>query len=66
MSTVECKGFKMKLEKIDGGYHMLCYRISDNFILVDEWNPSVKTKRDAIEECKITIEDFLKNPEYYI
>ena len=41
---MEYKGFKIEVEKIhEGGYSMCIYRISDNWILTDEWNPSIRT-----------------------
>lgn len=63
---MEYKGFKIEVEKVDeGGYSVCSYRINDNWILTDEWNPSIRTKKEAIEECKTTIDDYLENPDDY-
>ena len=59
------KGFIIDIEKIDNGYSMGCYRLSDKWMLVDEWNPCIKTKKDAIKECKITVDNYWKNPSDY-
>ena len=65
MIFLQYKGFTIKVEKIDGGYSMLSYRTQDKWVLVDEWNPSIKSKKEAITECKTTIDDYLENPEDY-
>jgi len=62
---MEYKDFIIKVEKLYEGYYMYAYRISDNWVLVDEWNRCIQTKRKAINECIITIEDCYKNPKNY-
>jgi len=65
--ALEYRGFKIEVEKLDGdnGYSMSACRISDNWILGDSWNPTIKTTKEAIEEIKITIDDYYEYPEYY-
>ena len=64
---VEYRGFKIEYEKLDNnyGYSMYACRISDNWIIADSWNPSIKTTEQAINECKITIDDYYENPNDY-
>jgi len=59
------RGFKIEVKKADEGYCMTIYRLSDGWILADEWNPSINTKSEAIEECKLDIDDYYENPEAY-
>lgn len=63
----EYRGFKIETERLskNEGCTMFSYRISDDWVLVDEWNPSVTTIEQAIEECKITIDDYYENPDWY-
>lgn len=62
---LEYKGFTIKVESTSDGYSMYSYRTSDNWILDYCWNPSIKTKKEAIEECKITIDGYWENPSEY-
>lgn len=57
--------FKIEVEKMGGGYSMFCYRLYDGFVLADSWNYYIKTKKYAINECKIIIDDFIENPSDY-
>jgi hypothetical protein len=60
------RNFAIEVSRVaEGGYSMSTYRNNDGWILVDEWNPCIKTVEDAIEECKITIDDYYINPEDY-
>jgi len=59
------KGFSTNTKKENEGYSIFACRQSDNWILVNEWNPSLKTKQEALEEMKIIIDDYIANPEHY-
>lgn len=59
-------GFKIEVENTEDGYSMFCSRISDDFVLVDDWSPNMKNKMSAIKECKIVVDDFAKNPNDYL
>ncbi|MDD4111349.1 MAG: hypothetical protein PHS54_07440 [Clostridia bacterium] len=59
------KGFTIKIQKENEGYSFLVYRKTDAWILADEWNPSLKTKQETLEEIHIIIDDYLENPEAY-
>jgi len=60
-----CRGFNIAVEKMDDGFSMYTCRDKDKFVLVDEWNPNIKSKNEAIKECKITIDDYFNNPSDY-
>lgn len=63
---MEYKGFKIDIYKeVERGYYWSIMRIKDGWLLSDSYNPSLKNKSEAIEECKIIIDDYLENPEKY-
>jgi len=62
---LEYRRFEIGVRKFDDGYLMTSYRLSDEWMLIDEYNHSIKTKAEAIKECKITIDDYYDNPEDY-
>lgn len=59
------KGFIIEIEKVEeGGYSYLIYD-ENKWILADEWNECLKTKKDTLTDCKITVDDYYENPSYY-
>lgn len=59
------KNFQITTKKVDEGYYMICLRNKDNWVLSHNWSPNIKTKKEAIEECKIIIDDYSENPANY-
>lgn len=59
------KGFKFDIEH-DGeeGYSAGIYRISDLWELDCFWRPRI-SKESMINECKIAVDDYYKNPSDY-
>ncbi len=59
------KDFTIEIEKVkEGGYSYLIYD-KNNWILADEWNECLKTKKDTLIDCKITVDDYYENPSFY-
>ena len=59
---MQYRNFNIEVRKEDEGYSGNSYRVDDGWELDCWWNPSIKTKKDAIKECKITIDDYYENP----
>lgn len=59
------RGFEIKLFKHNGYYSAFSCRVEDGWEL-DYWiNETIKTKKHAIKECEITIDDYYECPEDY-
>ena len=59
------RGFAIEIKKENEGYSILCHRKNDDWILIDEWDPSLKSKKEALQDTYVTIDDYLENPSYY-
>ena len=63
---MEYRGFVFEIEKVEeGGYDMGVYDKETKWELLCEYNPSI-TKKEAIKDCKITVNDYYENPNNYI
>lgn len=60
------RGFESTITKEkEGGYSSISYKISDGWELDSWYNPSIKTKQQAIKECMVAIDDYYNNPQDY-
>lgn len=60
------RGFEILIEKIKNyGCYMSAIRLSDSWILFEDYNESINTIRDAVEECKFLIDKYYENPDEY-
>ncbi len=59
------RDFEIKVTREDEGYSGGSYRLIDNWELDYWYNPSIKNRLEALNECKITIDDYYDSPEDY-
>lgn len=60
---MQYKGFEIEIDAIDNdGYTCSIKRISDDWVLLDEWHEDYK---EAVVSCKALIDDYYNRPEYY-
>ena len=62
---MEYRKFNIEVRKEEEGYSGSSYKLVEGWELDCWWNPSIKTKKEAINECKITIDDYYDNPSDY-
>lgn len=59
------RGFDITTKRHAPGYSTLANRVKDGWVLVDEYNECLKNKNEAIQDSKITIDDYHKNTDWY-
>lgn len=57
--------FDIQVNRENAGYSGGSYRLRDNWELDYWYNFSIKNRLEALNECKITIDDYYECPEDY-